>query len=83
MAESGITTVRIPRLGVGVQPPKPLLFLDALEESPSDHLDLPADGSCIGRDGSGDAPGQTAAARRRGRPFRHRRDLLTCGFSPG
>jgi hypothetical protein len=34
MAESGIGTLRIPRLGVGVQPPNPLPFLDALEESP-------------------------------------------------
>ncbi len=34
MAESGIGTLRIPRPGVGVQPPNPLPFLDALEESP-------------------------------------------------
>ena len=34
MAESDIRTVRIPRAGVGVQPPNPLPFLDALEESP-------------------------------------------------
>ena len=34
MAESDIGTLRIPRPGVGVQPPNPLLFLDALEESP-------------------------------------------------
>ena len=30
---------------------QPLLFLDALEESPSGSLDLPADGSCIRREG--------------------------------
>ena len=34
MAESGIGTLRIPLPGVGVQPPNPLPFLNALEESP-------------------------------------------------
>jgi hypothetical protein len=61
---------------------QPLLFLDALEESTSGSLDLPADGSCIRREGSGDVPGQTAAIGRRGTLFRPHRDLLTCGFSP-
>jgi hypothetical protein len=41
MAESGIPTVRMPRMGAGAQPPKPLLFLGALEESLSGHLDPP------------------------------------------
>lgn len=34
MAESVIRTVRMPRLGIGVQPPNPFPFLDALEQSP-------------------------------------------------
>ena len=62
---------------------QPLLFLDALEESPFDHLDPPAGGSCIRREDSGDMPGRTAAVRRRGTLFRPGLDLLTCGFSPG
>ena len=55
---------------------QPLLFLDALEESP-DHLDPPADGSCIRREDSGDLPGHTAAVRRHGTLSRPYRDLLT------
>ena len=43
---------------------QPLLFLDALEVP--DHLDPPADGSCIRREDSGDLPGHTAAVRRHG-----------------
>jgi hypothetical protein len=82
MAESGIPTVRMPRLDDGVQAMQPLLFLDALEESPSGSLDFPADGSCIRREGSGDVPGQTAAIGRRGTLFRPHRDQLACGFSP-
>jgi hypothetical protein len=34
MAESGIATVRMPRLGVRVQPPQALSLLDALQEDP-------------------------------------------------
>ena len=60
-----------------------LLFLDALEESPSDHLDPPADGSSIRREDSRDLPGHTAAVWRHGTLSRPCRDLLTCGFSLG
>ena len=35
MAESGIPTVGMPRLGGGVQPPDSLPFLDALLKEPS------------------------------------------------
>ena len=62
---------------------QPLLFLDALEESPSDHLDPPAGGSCIRREDSRDLPGHTVAVRRHGTLSRPYCDLLTCGFSPG
>jgi len=62
---------------------QPLLFLDALEESPSGSLDLPADGSCIRRERSGDLPGHTAAAWRGGTLSGPCRDLLTCGFLRG
>jgi hypothetical protein len=68
--------------GAGVQPPRPLPFLDALLREPTDYLDLLVGGSCIRRDRAGDVPGQKAAAGRPGTPFQQRSDLVTCGFSP-
>lgn len=84
-ANGGVGYSNCPNAPPGRQSPatQTLLFLDALEESPSDHLDPPADGSCIRREDSGDLPGHTAAVRRHGTLSRLCRDLLTCGFSPG